>query len=196
MSDKKRHFEQLVAYIEGRLSPEEQSEMEKRIAQDPALQKTIAVMKGLKSEAEKIDWHKMQKPSHDLFDRLLKDIKRRKSEAGGKRGVNIFDSGLLPIPEGVRPAEVDTRRLKYLIGDGELELSLYPVSPKSFEIIGQVKGLENAGVLSVEIKSGKTRISVAANEFNLFRIPRITSGSYKLNLIEGKKVIGKIDLTL
>ncbi len=196
MSNKKKQFEQLIDYIKGRLSPEECSSMKAQIDKDPILQQMIAVIEEMQDEIDQIEWEKLQKPSHALFDRLLNDIKKRKGEMGDKRGVTIFDSGLLPLAEGVRPAEVDTRRLKYLIGDAQLELSIYPVSPRSYELIGQISGLDQVKSLSVELSGGKSRITAEANQFNLFRICRIPAGKYNLNLLEGRNIIGIINLEL
>ena len=196
MNDNKKQFDRLIDYINGRLNQEERSSMKEQIENDPVLQKMITVIKGMKSETDQIEWQKLQKPSHDLIDRMLKDIKRRNIEGNEKSGVNIFDSSLLPLPEGVRRAEVDTRRLKFLIGDAQLELSIYPISPKSFELIGQISGLKESRSISVELKGGKSKITSDANQFNLFRIPRVPSGSYVLILREEREVIGKINFEL
>ncbi len=196
MNDKTKQFDKLIDFIKGRLTPEEQSSLKEQIENDPILQKMIAVIKDMNNEADQIEWQKLKKPSHNLIDRLLKDIKKRKSAGNDKWGINIFDSGLLPLPEGVRPAEVDTRRLKFLVGDGQLELSIYPISPKSFELIGQISGLKQDEAISIELKSGKSLIKSETNQFNLFRISRVPAGKYNLNLLKGRKIAGKIDLEL
>jgi hypothetical protein len=196
MSDKGKQFDKLIDYIKGQLNSKEHASMKAQIENDPILQKMISVIKGMKNEVDQIEWPKLEKSSHDLFDRLLNDVKKQKSKGNEKRGVNIFDSRLLPLPEGVRPADVDTRRLKFLIGDAQLELSIYPISPKSFELIGQISGLEQVRSLSVELISGKSRITSEANQFNLFRVPRVPAGTYNLNFYDGQNIIGKIDLEL
>ncbi len=196
MSDKREQFDKLIDYIKGRLTPKEHSSMKTQIENDPILQKMISVIKDMNNEVDQIEWQKLKKPSHNLFDRLLKDIKKRKSAGNDTWGINIFDSGLLPLPEGVRPADVDTRRLKFLVGDGQLELSIYPISPKSFELIGQISGLKQDESISIELKGGKSLIKSETNQFNLFRVSRAPAGKYNLNLLEGRKIIGKIDLEL
>ncbi len=196
MDDKKKQLELLIDYVRGRLSPEESSSMKAQVEDDPVLQKMVAVLSGLRDEVDQIEWQKMQNPSHALFDRLLKDVKSRKGKTGPKRGVTIFDSGLLPLPDGVRPAEVDTRRLKYLIGEAQLEISIYPISPGSYELIGQISNLEEIKSLSIELRRGKSKLSAEANQFNLFRFPRVPAGAYHLNFRDGRTVIGKIELEL
>jgi len=196
MKNMKIEFSKLVDYIEEQLDPDEYSRIEKQIENDPALKNMIAVIKALKSEAREADWIQMKKPSHDLFDRLFEDIKKRNCGPGKKYGVNIFDSGLLPIPEGIRPAEVETRRLKYLVGDGDIEMSLYPISPKSFELIGQINGIEQGRSISVELVRGRRRIAAKTNEFYLFRIPKISSGHYSLRIFEGDSTIGELQLEI
>ena len=196
MEDMKKLFRLLDDYVKGRLSVEENASIKAQIEKDPVLQSMVAIIEDVRDEAVEIDWHKMQGPSHALFDRLLKDVKGQRREPGKKRGVTIFDSGLLPRQEGIRPAEVDTRRLKYLIDDAQLEISIYPISPGSFELIGQITSRDEIKTLSVELRGGKTKLSAEANQYNLFRFPRIPAGTYSLNLLEGRSIIGKIDLEL
>jgi hypothetical protein len=197
MGDKKIQFDRLIDYARGRLDPDERIVIEKNIEQDPILKKMVEVITGMKTESDRSDWAKLEKPSHDLVDRMLHDIKKRKTRGNEKTGINIYDSGLLPLPEGVRPAEVDTRRLKYLIDEAQIELSIYPISPKSFELIGRISGIEPDRPLTVELRSGKKkRNKIEANEFNLFRYPRISSGAYDLVILDGCAVVGKINFVL
>lgn len=196
MREKEKQLEQLIDFVEGRLDPEESSSIKAQIENDPVLQKMMAVIKGLRDEVDQIDWQKMQTPSHALFDRLLKDVKSQKGATGERRGITVFDSGLLPLPEGVRASGVDTRRLKYLIGDAQLEISIYPISPGSYELIGQISKPEQIKSLSVELCGGKSTIKTKANQFNLFRFPRVPVGAYNLKLFEGRSTIGIINFEL
>ena len=72
----------------------------------------------------------------------------------------------MPLPEGVRPAAVSTRRLKYRIGEDILEISLHPVSPASYELIGQLSGQEPGRILDIQFKSGKSVKKIIAINFS------------------------------
>jgi hypothetical protein len=196
MGSRKEDFELIIEYVRGRLSPEERARVEKLIAGDPALQEMAAILSDARDEIDFTGWRSMQKPSLELFTRLLKDSKKSKRDAAGHHGVTIFDSGLLPLPEGVRSAAVDTRRLKYLIGETELEISLYPVSPDSYELIGLLSGQEDSETLDVDLRGGKLKLKARANQFKLFRFPRVPAGRYDLIIREGRRVVGKVSLEL
>ncbi|MEW5925437.1 MAG: hypothetical protein AB1746_15760, partial [Candidatus Zixiibacteriota bacterium] len=101
-----------------------------------------------------------------------------------------------PLPEGVRPAAVDCRRLKFKIGDYDLEISMYPISTDSREIIGQVHQARFDKPLEVRLKSGRTSFSVTADRFNLFRFERVPVAEYKMTLISDGQTIGIVDLAL
>jgi len=196
MGNKREDLELLIEYLRGQLGPEDQALMEKRIADDPVLGEMIRFLSDLRSEIGSADWKEMKHPSHTLFERLLKDIKYRKRDASGTQGVTIFDSQLLPLPEGVRSAAVDTRRIKYLIGEAQLEISLYPVSPSSFEVIGLLTGYDTGEVLDVELSGKKVKLSARANRFSLFRYPQVSAGVYELSIRDGEKLVGRVNLEL
>jgi hypothetical protein len=196
MGKKREEFKQLLDYVRGQVSPEDKDRIERQIADDPDLKEIVRVLSELRHEIDTTEWRKMQQPSHALFNRLLKDVKASNSKTGKKQCITVYDSRLLPLPDGVRRATLDTSRIKYLIGKAQLEVSLYPTSPNSFEIIGQLSERESTKTLDIELRSGKTRLTVKANRFNLFRFPRVPAGVYKLLLKEGNSVIGQVDLEL
>lgn len=196
MGAEKDELELVIEYLRGQLSPEDHSLMENRIAGDPVLREMVRVLSQLRDESDDNDWRKMKLPSHSLFDRLLKDFKLRRRDGSGKQGITIFDSQMLPLPEGVRSATVDTRRIKYLIGDAQLEISVYPVSPNSFEIIGQLAGREEGRPIEVILNGKKIKLNSCANQFNLFRFPRVPTGDYDMMILDQGNIIGQIKLEL
>jgi hypothetical protein len=196
MNSPKKDMELLIDYIRGQLSPRERSSMAKKIAKDPAMRELAAILSDMKDESRNSDWAKMRNPSHRLFDQLFKDIKARKRDSANKRGITVFDSKYLPLPEGVRSEAVDTRRIKYMIGPYLLEISTYPVSPDSYEIIGQISDYKSEKALTIKLQKGKLVLKSGANQFHLFRFPRVSSGTYRLTILEGRTSIGKIDLEL
>ena len=196
MPGKDEKYDLLIKYIKGELSEDQIREFEKTLQTDPELKDTAGFLADLTAEDRQIEWDRLKTPAFSTFDQMLKDIKisRRKSEK--KRGVTVFDSKLMPPPEGVRPATVDTRRIKYRIGEDVLEISLYPVSPESYELIGQLSGQEQGVRLEIEIMNSKTSKIIKSNEFQLFRVDRLAAGQYKLKIKNGKQIIAQIDIEL
>jgi len=196
MTKEREDLELLIEYLRGQLDEETRARMEQRIADDPVLEEMVRFLSDIRHETEAADWKKMQRPSHALFERLLKDVNHNQRNTSEEYGITIYDSRLLPLPEGVRSGAVDTRRVKYLIGNAELEVSVYPVSPRSFEVIGLLSGIEPGEAIEVILSAGKTKFTVRANRFNLFRYPRIPTGSYTMSLRDGGKSIGRISIDL
>ncbi len=122
----------------------------------------------------------LQAASKKLSKTLYKDFLKEQASSKIQIGVQVFDSSLLPLPKGVRPAAVDTRQLKYQLGQSVVELSIYPVTIDSVEIIGQINGLKKNQKLSVtaETKSRTQRTSI--DEFCLFRFERVAVGDCRL----------------
>jgi hypothetical protein len=102
----------------------------------------------------------------------------------------------MPLPTDVRPAIVSSRRIKYRVGDDILEISLHPVSPGSYEIIGQLSGRQPGEMLEIEIRDNKSVKKVKSNDFQLFRLERVESGRYKIKIYAEKELIAKIDIEL
>jgi hypothetical protein len=196
MYDTDMDFGQLIKYLRGKLNDEDREEVERRLAEDPALHRLMLLMSDFRDESETIDWDILQSPAHALLDRLLKDVKASRKDDAKKRGITTFDSRLLPLPEGIRPATVETRRLKYQLGDSQLDISLYPISPGSYELIGQLSGLNTGEVLDIQLCRGQTKLSARSNEFQLFLFPRVPTGSYQIQIEVGGKVIGMADIEL
>jgi hypothetical protein len=191
MDDK---YELLVRYLKGQLDGEEKRDFEKSLAADPELARTADFLAEILSESESISWDRIQDSAHKIFERLLKDHKS--SENDSLHAVVTFDSKYLPLPDGVRPAIADTRRIRYQVAERMLEISLYPVSPGSFEVIGQISGFDSGDILKIELQRGKTRIRVDSNGFQLFRFERVSAGKYKMTISKARKVFAKVDIEL
>jgi hypothetical protein len=196
MPEKNDKYDLLTDYLKGRLSGDEKKRFEKLLGEDAELRRTADFVADLMRESHDIEWDKFKDPAHSVFRKLLKDYKSTQKKADSKQGIIFFDSGNMPSPEGVRPATASTRRLKYRIGEDILEISLHPISPASYEFIGHLSGQEPGRILKIEFKSGKSVKKIKSNKFQLFRIPRIESGSYKIKISDGGEVIAKIDIEL
>jgi hypothetical protein len=196
MPKKDDRYALLTDYLKGRLSGDKKREFEQLLDKDPELKRTAGFVADLIKEAREIQWHKFKDPAHSVFRSLLRDFKSSERDTDKKRGIVFFDSQQMPPPEGIRPATTNTRRIKYRIGDEILEISLYPVSPNSYELIGLISGRVPGDILKVEIRSGKSIKRIESNDFQLFRIERIESGRHKLKITAENEVIAKIDIEL
>lgn len=188
-------FEQLIEYLRGGLDEQERARIAQMLADDPVLRQMADFLADSR-QADSGDWTKMRPATHSLLSHLLKDVKLSRGKEKGVRGVLTFDSRLLPLPEGVRHATVDTRRLRYQIGDQQLQISLYPVSTQSYELIGQISGSAMEGALKIKLAAGKTSMTAEANRFGIFRIPRVPIEKYTLRIMAGNRVIGVVELEL
>ncbi|MBD3219091.1 MAG: hypothetical protein GF310_12520 [candidate division Zixibacteria bacterium] len=196
MPEKNDKYELLTDYLKGRLSGDDKKRFENLLGEDSELRRTADYVADLMRESDDIEWDKFKDPAHSVFRSLLKDYKSAQKKEDSKQGIIFFDSGNMPLPEGVRPATVNTRRLKYRIGADILEISLHPVSPASYELIGHLSGQKPGRILEIEFISGKSIKKVKSNKFQLFRLARIESGSYKIKISDGEEVIAKIDIEL
>jgi len=186
----------MLDYLRGDLTAEQRRRAEGIIGGDPESAGLFATVESLFTEGQKSDWRPLRDSTLKLAGRLFDDYQKSRKRTKIKRGITIFDSMMLPLPAGVRPATVDTRRLKYKVGEMDLELSLYPVTTDSYELIGRVYELESDGGLSVRLKSRRHEFKEEADRFNLFRFVRVPISNYALDLILHTKKIGTVALEL
>jgi len=186
----------LLRYLEGQLSEADRRMVETILKSDNESAELYAVIKGLSVEGKSADWGQVRKAAGELASRLFDDYQKRRASPKSNHGVTVFDSKILPLPAGVRPATVDSRRIRYKIGSMDLEVSLYPVSTDSYEIIGQISGTQEKAPLDVMLKSGSHIFKVEADRFHLFRFGRVPVSKYTLHIISGKRDIGTATLEL
>jgi hypothetical protein len=168
-----------MALARGQLSAEDRDRVERLIADDPEVRRLAGLLRALTDEADRD--RSLKTAAKGLIGRLVKDFKKQERERP-QRGVLTFDSGLLPLPAGIRPATIDSRRLKYRKGDISLEISLYPASPGTYEIIGQFVGFETGLELDVNLRSKAREFTDRTNPFQVFHFVRIPAGDYVLTL--------------
>jgi hypothetical protein len=190
--DRKKLVDELLAQLDG----ETGKELKARLSDDPALAEIANLLGRSGDRQDSAEWQKLEASAHLLLKSLLRDAQSAQSDPDGQHGVLVFDSGLLPLPEGVRPATVDTRRLRYQVGKNRLELSLYPVSVKTYELIGQLSDQSNEHGFTVELLGARTRFSATSDRFGVFRFPRITGGKYQLRIADDGKTIAVVDLEI
>ncbi len=192
MPSRKELMERLQRYLEGQMEADEKALFEKQLEGDPELRRMLQLQRALAREtAEGGD---LRQAAKGLIDRFIKDLHRSKET--GHRAFLTFDSGLLPLPVGIRPASVDSRRLKYAADNIQLEVSVYPASPGSFEVIGQVEGYPSGVTLNITLSRGRTILRETANPFQVFHFARVPQGGYALTVADpdGRQVEFSLEL--
>jgi len=184
--------ELLLKFIRGELSPADKNSVQKRLASDPEFRETYGILKELHFQESGANWVQIRKATLKMSMRLYKDFKKSLREPRYNYGIMYYDSKMLPLPRGVRPARVMEHTLKYKVGECDLELSLRPMTTESYEIIGQITGYEKGNLSRVIARSRKNRFESDTDQFNLFRFAKIPLGSYTLDLMDGRKKIGAV----
>ncbi|MEW5994193.1 MAG: hypothetical protein AB1744_07340 [Candidatus Zixiibacteriota bacterium] len=196
MSLKENDVDLIIRLLRGKLSAHQRRELEARLASDGPLAQLRAIIGELLAASETADDSLLRSAAKQVAQRMFEDYQRRGCPGRRKQGITLFDSKLLPLPEGVRPATVDTRRLKYRLGDLVLTISLYPISPHSYEMIGQIIEAKTDRPFEVIVSGGKTDQSARTDRFHVFRFERLETGRYMLRLKRGRILIGVVDIDL
>lgn len=196
MKEKADNIELLIGLVRGQLPGPEEKRIEAALKADRDLAELYSVIKELHAEAKGLNWPQIGGAVKEISSRLFEDYSKSKRRPKARYGVALFDSKLLPLPEGVRPAAVDTRRIKYRFDDYILDVSLYPVSPESYEVIGQISAPEEGSLFEVSLKSRGVRLVARTDAFQLFRFERVPATAYELSLKSGKRRIGTVDIEL
>jgi hypothetical protein len=171
----------------GRLERSEREAIAAQITESESLRGLIKLVAELHEQDDSGQWPALRAGAHMLLTEQLRSLTRMAA-------VKTFDSDLLPLPEGVRPAAVDTRRLKYQIDGILIELSLYPVSLDSYEVIGQVCGLDSEAEVSVVLQSVRRKFRTEANQFHLFRFERVPAGNLTLMISVGREEVAAVTI--
>ncbi len=187
---------QIIRYLKGKTRGKEAADFKKKLKEDPQLAEDYALLKKVASQFDLSPEKAMLSAVERLADRLVRDFQTGRRHKGRPFGVTVFDSKLLPLPEGVRPAVVDTRKLKYRIGDCTLDIALYPVSPDSYELIGQIVGCADDDRFQVTLKARKDKYTTESDQFHLFRFERVYSDKYRLTIKRGRDIIAIVEIEL
>lgn len=182
MKKDEKIFTRLIAYLRGDPDAAQRVETERLLKNSPELREKLSLLKKLLATVADTNSGEFGNYVRELSSRLFEDFSRSKKGSKTSRGVKIFDSRMIPLPEGVRPAAVDTRRVKFRAGDIRLELAFYPVTPDSYEIIGQLDGVKLSGVYEVVFAGDDRVFAATTDKFFLFRFPRIPVMKYQLRL--------------
>ncbi|MFH2037209.1 MAG: hypothetical protein ABIJ45_12465 [Candidatus Zixiibacteriota bacterium] len=186
----------LLQYANNALTPGELKKVKKLIESDPEMAALYAAILTLRDEGKRTNWPSLKKSIKTLSSQMFDDFQKLKKTGNKINGVRVFDSKAMPLPEGIRPAVVDCRRVKFKIDKLHLELSMYPISVNAYELIGQLSGFESPGYLTFTLSGGKRKFSVEGDKFHIFRFAKVLQGNYTLNIHFDKKKIGAVGIDL
>lgn len=188
MENNKDKIRQLLAYHRGTLAADERRVVDIALQSDPELRELLALVADL-DKAVGSGEDALADPARNLSTLIIRDFLTRKADPDTRRGVVVFDSSVVPLPDGVRPAAVDTRELRFKLDEAELSLALYPLTMNSYEMVGQITGRPSEEALTVVVKQGRKTQSVPADRHHLFRFARISGGDCRLSLVrEGDEI--------
>ena len=193
MKHKQPDIELLTRFHRQELSDEETAALEKELQKDPDLAELSELVRRMVEGSADVDWPHIARAVESVSDRMFTDFQRSRKD---KCGVVIYDSKLLPLPSDVRPAAVDSRRLKFRLGDFTLDVSVYPLTPDSFELIGQLTEKDKSTSFRVSAKCGSTKKTAECDQFGLFRFERLTRDEYELSLYDGHELLGTVTIDL
>jgi hypothetical protein len=186
------NIDMLLKYLRGELSGEEAKRLQSRLKRDRELNELYQLLKQLSRMQKTLKWPQLKSAVEKLSGRLFDDFRKSKR----KHGIMTFDSRLLPVPEGIRPATVDTRRVKCQFDDLSLDMSMYPVTPDSYEVIGQVINIPDDATFMVSLKNRELAFSVTTDRFGMFHFERVPAMEYELSLWRKRKKIGAVTIAL
>lgn len=187
---------ELLRYIGDDLSASERLRLESELRRSSELRNCLERIRVLSSALMSDDYPGLKESTRLLQKRVLEQVRDRLSTANRKKGVATYDSMLLPLPTGVRPATVSTRQLRFTNDEAELVMSLYPVTSASYQLIGQVSAPGRSSRLMIGLQSGRSRFRVQSNDFQVFRIDRVPAGEFKLSVYDGEELIMSVELEL
>ncbi len=124
-----------------------------------------------------------------IIDSVVKDGQRN-------AGVITYDSSLLPLPDGVRSAGVDTRRLKVDLNGGRLSVSLYPVTPKSYRVMGRLHDVESPEDFTAVLNAQSKTVRARCNEGGVFILDRVPAGTCDITLRRGQELVSKFTVSI
>jgi len=187
---------QLLKLIRGLLSGKQERDLLGMIKSDKELAHRYEILKTLGAMKSELNASSLTAALKNLSGTLFKDFVRGKQNPKKRTGVTVYDSQDIPLPAGVRPATVDTRRLRYRLLSGDLEISLYPIAYDTYELIGRLSRPEGVHDMTVGLISGRRRLSTTTDKFGLFRFEKMPSGKSCLQITKAEETIGTIDLDL
>jgi len=165
------------------------------IEQDPECREKVALLERLHRMLNTLDLKRMAVESNTLAQSIFRSYAATRESSSGCVAHLYYDSRVVPLPEGVRPSLMSLRRLKFMAGDGKIELSISPVYPGRYEITGRYEG-----PLSCEsgeaIIQGRRAQRAPFDRFGFFFLAAVDPGVYHLScrVADQKYVIPALEL--
>jgi hypothetical protein len=195
VSDKSKTIENLILYFSGKLNGFAKKSLEQKLKKDRELREIYKLLKSSMKDKPIPDTAETSGRLKSLSNRMFEEFKKGKMK-NINIGINIYDSGVLPTPSGVRPSIVDTRRLKYKFDEFTLEIALYPVTVFAYELVGFIDRLPEGHKYRIELLQDDQILSANVDDANMFLFKRISMENNNLRILCDGDVIGIIDLKL
>jgi hypothetical protein len=188
--------ELVLEYLQGTSSADRRAELEAMIEADEEFRELVSLLEEMLAAGDSMRSLPLSEPASQLAKELFADFKKDLKYRRIRHGVRVYDSKCLPKPDGVRPAVVETRELKFKLADWEIELSLHPVTADSYELIGRIVGMKRGRDVKVTLKNRATSMTAMADKFYVFRFDRVPAKNYQMLIKDSTKTLGVIRLEL
>jgi len=186
----------LLQYASGRLDDDEMEILEAQLCDRPELNEALSIIRSIVQDDQDDIYADLRPATRDIFKKILSDVHRAAKSSCKNLAANTFDSKLLPQMSGVRPAIVNSRQMCFSFGTSRVEMSFYPITSTSYNIIGQLSGTGVENPLTIIFRSGKKKYESITNEYGIFQLDRVTSGKCTLSVDHQDEILitAEIDL--
>jgi|WetSurMetagenome_2_1015567.scaffolds.fasta_scaffold486866_2 hypothetical protein len=167
----------LVRYIRGDKKP--MAYWSRFIERDEAAQEKVALLTRLARMFVASDVQRLSTASQTLARHIFQSYKSAAAGSGEEIAHLYYDSRVIPLPEGVRPSLMSTRRMKFKAGAGQIELSISPIYPGRFEITGRYQGPLSIQKGRAVLKGRRSHQGIFDN-FGFFYLAPVDPGRYRL----------------
>jgi hypothetical protein len=189
-------LDMILQYLGDRLPADLQKALDERRHRDAAFSDLCRLIEQLLAFGQAGRDFKLDPVVQSIVVRRFHETRIALAETKFDRGVVTFDSRDLPLPHGVRPAQVTTARLTYQLGDRQVILMTTPVSPNSSELIGQIHHEKRSGQYTIRLKAAGRTLTVYSDKHGLFRFARVPHGRLKLIITGEPHRPGELTLEL
>lgn len=184
----------IMDYLCGKLDKDQACEFEKQLEKDLKLKDQYLLVKHLKNEAHEINWSEVDDAARAISTDLIEDFFKSEAASEEKRAIKVYDSKVLPLPEGVRPAVMDYRHMKFRCEEMSLNVTLYPISADDYEIMGRLLGYPKGKELDVELRIGRSILRTRTDTFYLFRFQKVPARDCSLTLKSLGEPVVNVDI--
>jgi len=193
---KLNEIKQIIESLTGNVNIANKKIVKGLLSENKSAREIASIVKLLKSKSSQKPKKEIFKAVQHLAIKMIADFIDHDSGSTSNKGIILYDSMLLPIPDGVRPATVERRQLRYRVRDSVIVISLYPKTPDSFELLGQVIVSGDSLVDRVKLKTGSFSSTISIDEYGVFRFPRVEKGNCKVFILNNRVNVGYIELEL